>query len=591
GGSGSVRSEGLGPFHNNAAWKGMGPGRCPTSPPAQPNVHPIPTRLLLLVVFFCGFAWTSGVRFLRDCYKLVARHATNAPTRPSARQHFTREKSLTTVPTDHKEQGNSASRFDKKQGNAFGRGFSRCKRQMGSRSNAQDQKCLPQSRPTLSARSARAGSNTRRTYLNCITSTKNSSRGCHGDIGFNSVRSGVRNQLKQYRCSMEGPTLDTSDPVTPQPPYQCRYHAKEFRVCGMFGDPHLRTFGAEFQTCKVKGAWPLVNNKYLIVQVTNDPVEGVASDATATSKLTVIVKSDPECGSEQYHTYQAQTDDLPSSFDDGNTSYGPHASLELVEVQPNKHVEIHIRYIATKVIVRQIGRYFTFAIRMPDAIVNTSRSRSEPELCTKGCPLSERIDYQQFLAQRKNTVTKYQTEASRTYGAGVATMSQQEAEVMCRESGLVGFYFDSCVFDLMATGDTNFTMAALHSLKDVLRLDPAINVTDGGSFLSGSPSGASAALSRTQSWSWHVICACVLLVTFWQHDLMAHRWFRGWEFKTRAGAVRLSGTFTRTPCVEKTNEPLFQQRMNTQFSVVVFFQEMTSYSWASWDTYSQCVFD
>jgi hypothetical protein len=54
--------------------------------------------------------------------------------------------------------------------------------------------------------------------------------------------------------------------------------------CGFFGDPHLRTFGDEFQTCRVEGAWPLIHNKFLSVQVTNSPVVP-GSLATATSKV------------------------------------------------------------------------------------------------------------------------------------------------------------------------------------------------------------------------------------------------------------------------------------------------------------------
>lgn len=52
--------------------------------------------------------------------------------------------------------------------------------------------------------------------------------------------------------------------------------------CGLFGDPHLQTFGAELQTCRVLGAWPLVENDYLTVQVTNAPVR---STATVLSKV------------------------------------------------------------------------------------------------------------------------------------------------------------------------------------------------------------------------------------------------------------------------------------------------------------------
>ncbi|KAL8625430.1 hypothetical protein ACOMHN_018575 [Nucella lapillus] len=370
-----------------------------------------------------------------------------------------------------------------------------------------------------------------RTYWNCIKGTKNSSRGCQGNIRFYSVRNGVRNQMKQYNCTMNGPTVDSSSSssssgsrlqqVDPPPrdkiPPHCQYSGGSsggaFRHCGLFGDPHLRTFNDQFQTCRVKGAWPLVNNDYLTVQVTNDPVVGGSGDATATSKLTVIVKSHPDCGSPHYHTYQAQTDSLPGAFEDGNTSYGPYGSVVVKEVEPNRHVEIHVLYIATTIIVRQIGRYFTFAIHMPEALVNSSGQHHEPELCSKGCPPSEQIDYKQYLAHRRDRIVQLQSQDT----SGLLTISRHQAEDICRKSGLVDFYFDSCVFDLMATGDENFTLAALSALKDVLRLDPDKAVQSSRSTLQPYDdmfaSAAAVSMAWTVSWWWWWWCVawCVVL--------------------------------------------------------------------------------
>ncbi|XP_046550232.1 repulsive guidance molecule A-like isoform X2 [Haliotis rubra] len=304
-----------------------------------------------------------------------------------------------------------------------------------------------------------------RTYMNCIKST---ARGCQGDIRFYSVRNGVKNQMKSYNCTEFGPTVDPDKhtPVRPTIPEVCTYQGKKvYRQCGLFGDPHIRTFYDEYQTCKVKGAWPLVNNKYLTVQVTNDPVTG-HNGATATSKLTVIIKKKPECTSDNFLMYQAQTDSLPGSFYDGKTHYGQHKSVELVEVDPFKHVEIHIHYIETTLVLRQIGRYFTFAIRMPEEIANNSVSFDNLQLCVSGCPERERINYQEFLALRKDRIDSL-SESEKSF------MSREQAEGICRDSNVVDFYFDSCVFDLMTTGDKNFTMAAVSALQDVVKLDPS----------------------------------------------------------------------------------------------------------------------
>lgn len=125
---------------------------------------------------------------------------------------------------------------------------------------------------------------TLRTFHSCLNMTRN--RGCLGDLSYHSALKGVESQMKQSNCSFPGPTYVPS-PNAPQrtPPNRpCSYRGRRVhRQCGLFGDPHLRTFNDEFHTCRVQGAWPLLNNEYLTVQVTNDPV-GLHT-ATATSKV------------------------------------------------------------------------------------------------------------------------------------------------------------------------------------------------------------------------------------------------------------------------------------------------------------------
>lgn len=43
-------------------------------------------------------------------------------------------------------------------------------------------------------------------------------------------------------------------------------------ICLAYGDPHLRSFSHEYQTCKCNGAWPLVDHPLFAVQVTNSPL-------------------------------------------------------------------------------------------------------------------------------------------------------------------------------------------------------------------------------------------------------------------------------------------------------------------------------
>lgn len=65
----------------------------------------------------------------------------------------------------------------------------------------------------------------------------------------------------------------------------CTYRGRpEVTHCSFYGDPHLVTFNGDFQTCKVAGAWPLIDNAYLAVSVTNEAVVP-GSAATATTKV------------------------------------------------------------------------------------------------------------------------------------------------------------------------------------------------------------------------------------------------------------------------------------------------------------------
>ena len=178
----------------------------------------------------------------------------------------------------------------------------------------------------------------------------------------------------------------------------------------------------------------------------------------------MVIKRDDNCGSSRYVTYQASTDDLPGTFDDGRTHFGQERSVHLIEKDPGKHIEIYLRYIDTTLIVRQVGRYFTFAMKMPEEIVEHSRDNNNGiQLCVRGCPASEVIDYREYLAQKHVKLKDSNFKVA---------MSRSLAEAKCRDARVVDFYYDSCVFDLMTTGDSNFTQAAQKALNDVLRLYP-----------------------------------------------------------------------------------------------------------------------
>ncbi|CAN0331336.1 unnamed protein product [Bubo scandiacus] len=303
--------------------------------------------------------------------------------------------------------------------------------------------------------------------------------------------------MSQRNCSKDGPTSSTN----PEKPENIR----EGRIlllllnlfCALFCDPHLRTFKDHFQTCKVEGAWPLIDNNYLSVQVTNVPVVP-GSSATATNKPLLRIKQNlnqvlffllllvvlvfvslkpltlfdsrlvlvlsrfrgllllkcksyslqsnvnvlKEIGmiflSEQSEKVcQAVTDDLPAAFVDGTTSGGDGntKSLRIVEKVSGKYIRMHTRYVGTMVYILCLEHYLTLAIRMAQELVMAYEESQNLQLCVNGCPSSECND-------------------------GSGPLPLPTATTKCHEKMLVkDTYFYSCVFDLLTTGDANFTAA------------------------------------------------------------------------------------------------------------------------------------
>lgn len=131
-----------------------------------------------------------------------------------------------------------------------------------------------------------------RTFYLCIG---NQSRLCHGNLNYHSAHRGIERQMKRFNCSMRGelfrPDENRNLPSVPDRTDVCAYrkssggaHARH-QLCALFGDPHLRTFGGELETCSAQGAWPLIDNKHLTVQVTNEPATGTKGRATAITKV------------------------------------------------------------------------------------------------------------------------------------------------------------------------------------------------------------------------------------------------------------------------------------------------------------------
>ncbi|GBM62396.1 Repulsive guidance molecule A [Araneus ventricosus] len=292
-----------------------------------------------------------------------------------------------------------------------------------------------------------------RSYSDCVRAT---ARSCRGDLSYHTVQSLVSQWTRMFDCARvleRGPQAmpPPKHPSRPggghrfqKPPHQeCNSYRPVggYSHCALFGDPHLRTFYDELQTCSVPGAWPLLDNPHVAVQVTNEPV-GKGSVATAITKVTVIIRQHAPCAIEK--TYEAQTDFLPGVFVDGQKWSGP--GVRIKEETPGKHVEINLRYINTRIVIRQSGRYLTFAAKMPSAIAVQGAQEDTLELCVRGCPRRERIDFERLLESKSGP--------------------KSEAIAACRALNITDFYFDACVFDLLTTGDGSFSAAARDAMLD-----------------------------------------------------------------------------------------------------------------------------
>ncbi|XP_040267177.1 hemojuvelin [Bufo bufo] len=307
--------------------------------------------------------------------------------------------------------------------------------------------------------------NALRAYSQC---TRNTARTCRGDLVYHSAVHIIEDRMIQHNCSKVGPTAPPRRQL-PQPlpdghvkqacDYDKVYREKheidaKYLHCGVFGDPHVRTFSGDFQTCKVKGSWPLLDNEYLFVQATSTPLQP-SSNATVISKLTIIFKNMKQCIDQK--VYQAEVGNLPAAFDDGSVNGGRRAggsSLTIHEKEPGKYMEIHADFIGTTIRVRQLGSQLSFSLRMAEEISQAFREEQDLQLCVGGCPSSQQISRTKDL--------------SRTH-----FLSMESARSLCRERLAVeDMYFESCVFDLMASGNVNLTDAAFHALEDARDFHP-----------------------------------------------------------------------------------------------------------------------
>lgn len=172
-------------------------------------------------------------------------------------------------------------------------------------------------------------------------------------------------------------------------------------------------------------------------------------------QLTIIFKNMKECIDQK--VYQAEIDNLPAAFEDGSVNGGERPggnSLTIHERTSGQHVEIQAAYIGTTIAVRQAGKQLSFSIRAAEEVARSFTAEQDLQLCVGGCPPSQRISRSEHCCNEGSITT-------------------EKAHRLCKEKLPVeDVYFQSCVFDVVTSGDTNFTLAAHGALEDAKVFHP-----------------------------------------------------------------------------------------------------------------------
>ncbi|XP_054419218.1 hemojuvelin isoform X3 [Pteronotus mesoamericanus] len=148
--------------------------------------------------------------------------------------------------------------------------------------------------------------------------------------------------------------------------------------------------------------------------------------------------------------YQAEVDNLPAAFEDGSINGGARpggSSLSIRTAKPGSHVEIQAAYIGTTIIIRQTAGQLSFSIKVAEDVARAFSAEQDLQLCVGGCPPSQRL--------------------SRSECNHPGAITIDTARQLCKEGLPVeDAYFHSCVFDVLISGDPNFTVAAQAALED-----------------------------------------------------------------------------------------------------------------------------
>ncbi|CAB3410892.1 unnamed protein product [Caenorhabditis bovis] len=242
------------------------------------------------------------------------------------------------------------------------------------------------------------------TYLKCMNDTMTF---CHGNLRFHSSELVMRRSWKELNCNSWQKVNTTESQHTNKCYFNPPTPNRKMKFCSFFGDPHLIRFNENFETCSENGARPLIDNRYFLVQVTNDNFRG-DSLTTTINKITILIRRH-NCTAALRYEASSDEQDLPRGFN----------------------------------------------------VIDTGSIDSN-ELCLSGCRKNNIIPVAYALTDP--------TSFSKCFNKKIH-VPIKVAEDRCHQIGVTHQFFQACVFDLMLTGDDYLVSLAQSVHSDYYRFN------------------------------------------------------------------------------------------------------------------------
>jgi len=191
-----------------------------------------------------------------------------------------------------------------------------------------------------------------------------------------------------------------------------------------------------------------------------------------------------DCGAAggRHLTYYADEGRLPVTWNEDAPDAAAAEGVQIVETRAAELVEIRLLHAAAVVSLRLAGRYYSVSVLLPSFTLRAGNSSAElaaAQLCRAGCPRTQLVDLDAFFRRtarrqakaKRTTTTGRRRDDDDDGGKGAAVLPLRVAVSTCGEAaGLYGYLADSCVFDVLNTGDLSFArLSSRAALTDVRR--------------------------------------------------------------------------------------------------------------------------